>query len=260
LEKIRKKPLLAQMKLIRLSLFLWLLLPHLSHAQESDTVVFEETEDTRVRYVLKKDTAIVFPRSFSEPVINEFKNDDDFRYGRPKQGVTPWQRFLFWLAGIFNLILHLLTNTLIGQIVFYGACAALLIWVIIKLLKIDVKDLFYGKSGRSSTAFKLADEDIRAVDFETEINQAVTRKQYRDAVRLVFLYSLRKLSDADLIQWMPGKTNDEYLLELKNHPSRSQLQDLRYYFEYAWYGDFEVSEQTYKSVDTLFSDFKSRLS
>jgi len=47
----------------------------------------------------------------------------------------------------------------------------------------------------------------------------------------------------NLIQWMPGKTNDEYMAELQQHPTQPRLQELRYYFDYAWYGHFEINDR-----------------
>ena len=75
----------------------------------------------------------------------------------------------------------------------------------------------------------------------------------------MFLFALKKLADAHLIKWIPGKTNDEYLFELRQHASRSNLQDLRYYFEYSWYGHFEVTEQTYQHIKDVFREFKTKL-
>jgi hypothetical protein len=107
--------------------------------------------------------------------------------------------------------------------------------------------------------FKLAEENIHELDFEKLINDAVRRKEYRDGVRLVFLFSLKKLSDAHLIKWMPGKTNDEYMSELRNHPAQQRLQELRYYFDYAWYGHFEITDQTFAGVHQTFREFDASL-
>lgn len=228
---------------------------------QTDSTEYEAIVDSIVhvpKYKVVKDTLLVNSRSFSKPIIDNFKADDDFRYGRPKQGLTPWQRFLIWLVGIINLILNILTDTTLGQIVFYGACFLLLLWVILKLLKIDARDLFYNRAGKNSLSVT-GTENIHEVDFDSELQQSVADKKYREAVRLIFLFSLKKLSDAHLIQWVPGKTNDEYLLELRQHPSKLHLQNLRHYFEYAWYGHFEVTEQIYQHVAGVFQEFKSKL-
>lgn len=206
------------------------------------------------------DTLTVRSRSFDEKRLTEFKNDSDFQYGRPQEGLTLWDRFLIWFFTTLSRILRYFTRTLPGQILFYGFWSLIILYVVLKLLNIDVKDLFFRSAGYRKVNFKLAEENIHELDFEKLINEATANKRYRDAVRLVFLHALKKLSDAQLIQWTPGKTNDEYLLELAQHPARTQLQELRYYFDYAWYGHFEVSDQTFAGVRKIFTRFNENLS
>lgn len=248
----------------RISFFTFFLFISLWCTAQSDsdslsiTVLADSTLIEPPKYKISKDTIAFAKRGFSKPVIENFKADDEFRYGRPKQGLTAWQRFLIWVATLIASILEVLTNTTVGQIVFYGTCLLILLWVILKLLKIDAKDLFYNRAGKNSLIVTGA-ENIHEVDFENELHRAAAEKKYREAVRLMFLFALKKLADAHLIKWIPGKTNDEYLYELRQHASRSNLQDLRYYFEYSWYGHFEVTEQTYQHIKSVFQEFKTKL-
>ncbi len=209
-------------------------------------------------FFAKVDTLVFDTRTFSEEKLNEFKADSDFRYGRPKEGMTPWQRFLMWIAILIQTFLHYATQTIVGQVILYTCCALLLLYVILRLLDIDARDLFT-RTSTSKIDFKLAEENIHGLDFEKLIAQAADKKHYRDAVRLTFLYSLKKLSDANLIKWLPGKTNDDYLHELREHPTLAGIQELRYYFDYAWYGHFEVDNETYSGVKQTFQDFTNRL-
>lgn len=225
----------------------------------SDSVPADTASIELPKFKISKDTIAFAKRGFSKTVIENFKADEDFRYGRPKQGLTAWQRFMIWLVSLIAAILDVLTNTTLGQIVFYGTCLLLLLWVILKLLRIDAKDLFYNRAGKNSLILTGAD-NIHEVDFENELQLAAAQKKYREAVRLMFLFALKKLADAHLIKWIPGKTNDEYLVELRQHPAHTHLQNLRHYFEYSWYGHFEVTEQTYQHIQGVFLEFKNKLS
>ena len=158
-----------------------------------------------------------------------------------------------------GLAVSILTQTVFGQIIFYGLCAGLILYVVLKVLNIDARDLFFRIRASTRIDFKLAEENIHELDFEKLINDAIHRKEYRDGVRLLFLFSLKKLSDAHLIQWMPGKTNDEYMAELQHHPAKQRLQELRYYFDYAWYGHFEINDRTFASVHQTFREFDASL-
>lgn len=212
-----------------------------------------------IRHRPRTDTLKVGSRALDEKKIAEYRADPEFRYNRPQEGLTWWERFLIWLSTWIGRILGFATRTTLGKFFFYAFWSLLILYVLLKLLNVDVKDLFFRSPARQSINFKIAEENIHALDFEKLIQEAVEDKRYRDAVRLIFLYSLRKLSDAQLIQWMPGKTNDEYLSELKQHPARPRLQELRYYFDYAWYGHFEVSDETYAGVNQTFRQFNETL-
>jgi hypothetical protein len=210
-------------------------------------------------FVFATDTLHIEERSVDQNSLDEFKADSQYQYGRPQEGVSPWQRFVIWILSIIGKFLLFATQTLIGKAVFYLLLIGILIWVILKLLNIDAKDLFYRGSAERKINHKLSEENIHELDFEKLIDTAVSKNEYRSAVRLTFLYALQKLSDAQVINWLPGKTNDDYLKEVKQHAASSRLQELRYYFDYAWYGHFEINENTYQDVKQSFQELRSTL-
>jgi hypothetical protein len=70
---------------------------------------------------------------------------------------------------------------------------------------------------------------------------------------------LKMLTDANHVRWEPGKTNHDYLYELKRSDLKSGFRQLSYYFEYAWYGNFSITPELYKKVSGLFNDWKKAL-
>ncbi len=210
-------------------------------------------------HVVANDTLHIHEQAIDQSMLKKFKADTAFQYGRPQEGISPWQRFLVWVLSMIGKFLYYTTQTLLGKILFYSLLAGILLWVIFKLLNIDTKDLFYRNSASSSIDFKIAEENIHELDFDKLIENSVQKKEYRDAVRLTFLYSLKKLSDSNVIHWLPGKTNDDYLKEVNVHASLPRLQELRYYFDYAWYGHFEINQNTYEEVKNSFQELKSKL-
>lgn len=208
---------------------------------------------------IQHDTVGIQRRSFDRKTLEEFKSNPDYQYGRPRQGLTLLQRVMIWIAMALAWLLQFLTQTVFGQIIFYGLCACIILYVVLKILNLDAGDLFFRTRASAKIDFKLPEENIHELDFEKLINDAIQRKEYRDGVRLLFLFSLKKLSEAHLIQWMPGKTNDEYMAELQHHPAKPRLQELRYYFDYAWYGHFEINGQTFASAHQTFREFDASL-
>jgi hypothetical protein len=208
---------------------------------------------------ISPDTLHVSERKINRAKLEKFKIDSRFQYGRPQEAVSPWQRFWIWLLSIIGKFFYYATQTFMGGILFYASLVAVLVWVILRLFNIDAKDIFYRKSAKSSINFTYAEENIHELNFESLIEKSVQKGLYRDAVRLTFLFSLKILSDHDIIHWMPGKTTDEYLLEIKQKEMLPNLQELRYYFDHAWYGHFEIDQQTYFKVRNSFEQLAEAL-
>ena len=79
---------------------------------------------------------------------------------------------------------------------------------------------------------------------------------YRSAVRYQFLFILKKLSDKKLINWNPEKTNKDYAAELKAPHLKNDFSNLSYIFDYVWYGEFSIEEQSYQKFKNKYQAFK----
>jgi hypothetical protein len=138
-------------------------------------------------------------------------------------------------AGWVNdLILQILAVTVIAIVIY-------------RIAKIILNKEGQWVFGKSTTQKIMHESDIEKnlihVDFEKLIEEAIAKSDYRAGVRLVFLYALKMLSDKNHIHWNQGKTNHDYLDELKLAELKSGFSDLNYYFEYAWYGNFKINAE-----------------
>lgn len=211
--------------------------------------------------VANVDRAPSYLREFNNDKLESFRKDKDFQYHveTKAEGDGWFDKIIGWLLYYFFRTIFFLTGTIPGKILFYGLCIAIIIFAITKLFNIDMKEMFYSMRKPKESNIKIHEEDIHEISFEERIEAAYQKKQFRECVRLTFLHALKKLSDNQLIAWRPGKTNDDYLIELKQHPTRMSLQELRLYFDYAWYGHFEVDENTYNEIRKVFTDFSQKL-
>lgn len=213
-----------------------------------------------VQYI-EDDAGQISLRKFDANKVNEFRADSDFQYKAIKrEGLTWWQRLQMAILEFILRLFSLATGTLLGRIIFYTLCAGLLIFFLIKFLNIDVKEAFYRSSKSASPKSVDEAEDIHEISFEERIQEAFQKNDFRECVRLTFLFALKKLSDRQAITWKPGKTNDEYWRELSQHPARQPWQELRLYFDYAWYGHFDIDEKTYQEIQSVFEDFNRKVS
>lgn len=102
-------------------------------------------------------------------------------------------------------------------------------------------------------------EDIFALPYEREIAKAEEKGDYRQAVRLRYLQTLRELSDRGLIDYRYGRTNNHYVSQLSQHPQHKLFSGLTRHFEYIWYGQFPLPAERYALLRADFTRFKSAL-
>ncbi len=134
-----------------------------------------------------------------------------------------------------------------------------LLFFIITFLKIDVRGLFVKKAMEIPVNFEDLGPNLESLDFEGLINQARQQGDYRSAVRLVFLETLKILTTAGHIRWKINKTNQDYLGELRLSRFREEFADLTLSYEYVWYGDYEIDEKGFDAMEKTFQSFQQKV-
>ena len=181
--------------------------------------------------------------------IDDYHNDPDFQYGEASvEGMSLWSRIKLliglWLAQLFALGGE--SNWVQYLIYFIGV--TVIIYVILKILKIDIRHVFYRPARQSPIKHRVIDDDIHEMNLDELIKQALDDSDYREAIRLVYLAALKELSSRDHLQWKVGKTNHEYMNELMGTTFQKEFDQLSYYFDYSWYGQFSVDQAIYDKV------------
>ena len=96
------------------------------------------------------------------------------------------------------------------------------------------------------------EDNIYGIDFPSTIDQALKVGNYREAVRLVYLQTLRHLSDAGKIDWQPAKTPSQYLNEYNGRP----FHHLTTTFVRIRYGGYDADAST---TDAAMADSKATI-
>ncbi|HVW94614.1 MAG TPA: DUF4129 domain-containing protein [Mucilaginibacter sp.] len=247
----------------RLLLILILFTAHSVYAAESKPL-----PKPKQPAVIKKDSSLVNVRRLDEKVLSSYKRLKEFQYHDEEQQVSLWTRFWRWFwnwflglfsfldvsashKGFFYIFLKLLQFLVVllavGAIVFF----------VFKVSGIDLLGIFKRKPTAASIPFTEAMENIHEIDFDAEIQKAVDHQNYRLAVRLLYLKSLKQLSESRLINWQPDKTNSTYVAEIEDPDKRRAFQLLTRQFEYVWYGDFAIGAPAFQSIQLMFQDFKN---
>jgi len=222
---------------------------------------------------LQFDSAKITVRNFDTAAIKKYRNDPAFKYAENKAGITLWDRFWAWVwhqwssfwAWVDELFRKLFGNVSMGhnaasifKFLILGTAAVLLVYVIFKLLGVNLLKLFKKEKETIEVPYSESLENIHDINFDEAIENALAIKNYRLAVRLLYLRSLKQLSDNNLINWKIDKTNSTYLNELNDPEQRRQFSILTRQFEYVWYGDFPVDGTSFQAINAVFHEFKQQ--
>lgn len=206
------------------------------------------------------DTTFLTRKSFSEAEVQKLKDNKDLNYKEvPTVAESLWDRLLTWLNTIFMSLFAKATMTDLGRIFMYALGVIALIIIIMALLKVNAFRIFSGNADQGKFGYNVLHENIHEMDFDKLIHDAVDKKDFRIATRLVFLYALKLLSEKHLIQWQAGKTNHDYVEEIGVSELKTGLNELSFYFDYAWYGNFKINHEQYQKVDTLFQAWRTKI-
>jgi Domain of unknown function (DUF4129) len=95
-------------------------------------------------------------------------------------------------------------------------------------------------------------------NFENLQSKAYDAGDMRMAMRYLFLKTLQKLNDRELIRFAVDKTNTAYARELPQ-AKRNEFASLALYYEYIWYGNIAVQKETFDGIENKFNEFLNRI-
>lgn len=118
----------------------------------------------------------------------------------------------------------------------------LIIWFVYK----KRPELFM-RSGKKPLSYSVEEDTIYGVDFQGGIADALSRSDHREAVRLIYLQTLKLLSDEKRIDWQLYKTPTQYVYEVRT----SAFRELTNHFLRVRYGNFEATESLFRIMQAL---------
>lgn len=95
-------------------------------------------------------------------------------------------------------------------------------------------------------------ENIHEIDFDTRIEQLIAKGDYRQVIRMLYLQTLKHLTDKGHIKWDIDKTNQDYLREMQNKPHEHDFRYLTTVFEYVWYGEMQLERLQFDQIRKQF--------
>ena len=198
-------------------------------------------------------------RTIDQQRLEKLQSDSDFNYARNyRVQDDPIANFFAWLRNKFFETIGRAATGGPERVIALIIIGLIITYAVLKLLDIDPTfGLLFGNKKNTYTPTSGAIiEDIKGTDFQAAIDEAYATKNYREVVRYYYLFALNRLDHAEVIQWKKGKTNYEYLYEVEDEDLRAHFSSINYYFEYAIYGEFEITESMARSSEALFHKIK----
>ncbi len=225
---------------------------------KSFQIPLQEEPTTQRHTLLREDSAVVQVRKIDAWSLSEYYADSDFVYDRPLPAtLTWWERFQHWLGRRLSELFSSPAGEAFWEVFPYVFVAGVVIFVLFHLLQGEFGGVFY-KPGTSRTELGRQElENFHATNFATLISSACAERQYRLAVRYLFLKTLQQLAAQQRIAWKAEKTNHDYLSELRASPLHQPFRELVWWFEHVWYGEFSVNEATFARAQAAFRAFEA---
>lgn len=206
---------------------------HFAIAQNPSEIYQEEAIEQRT-----------FDEATWQEIVSEIDYSKDLQPDEPKEEeevdeARNWEN-PFEFNSEFGRMLSIALLSILGVI--------LLVIVLRFLLKPPTKNVQITDKEAIEVSVEELAENLEAHDPSGLIEQAIGTGNYRLAVRLYYLKTIRELSLKDEIKWQRDKTNHSYLHEMQAHQLYQSFQEMTRIFERVWYGNRDLSVTDFEQI------------
>ena len=191
--------------------------------------------------------------------ISSLKKQEDYWYAdgiekeKPKEVREKRNGFFYWLDRAFS------SNA------FRIFSWVLIIGIVIVLIVLFLRSNGIGLFAANAKHIKTDDtetnisDNIFEIDFEAMIAKYIGAANYKLATRLLFLRLLKIMTEKNILEYAPDKTNFDYLFALAGTASFNDFASAVKNYEYVWYGNFSVNENQFNLIKTNFDKLQQQL-
>lgn len=228
-------------------------LANATHLDEhSDGLTFQDS--------VSVDTEPIDKREYES--LKDKYNGDEFIYERTVENSGWWTRFKQWLSDFFKNLFDINTDAKAADVtdiiltIFYVVIFLLVVFFIVKAIINKEGNWVFGKSSDKSLIPVIdIESNIYEADFKTLINDAESENNYRLAIRYYYLWLLKTLSEAEIIDYDVEKTNSDYYLEIEKEETKKEFSYTSYLYNYIWYGEFDIDDHQFNKAKDAFTQF-----
>ena len=209
---------------------------------------------------LKIDQSYITPRTFDN--LKEKYKDEAFIYERNKKNSGWWSRFKTWLNDFWYSLFDFKNKGQASKVTDWAikiaavVIALLVLYFIFKAVINKEGRWVFGKSSdKAIIPVTDIENNIHETNFKQLIDKAEKDHNYRLAIRYYYLWLLKQLTNAEIIEYDVEKTNSDYQNEIATPNLKQQFSYTSYLYNYIWYGEFEVNSIEFNKAKTAFHNF-----
>ncbi|WP_027000898.1 DUF4129 domain-containing protein [Eisenibacter elegans] len=206
-------------------------------------------------------TATAKTRKFDEEALKRYYQDPEFDYLTKTKQVefddTPtWyenllMQWYYWRMRISDAILNPSWDNPLS-ILTWSLFACLAALIVLKLLNANIGLFAHKKNLYNSSIDNLHEPLPSAQSLEALIQKALKEQAYAEALRWQYLALIEQLISQGWLRKELQRTNNEYLIQLTQHPHYEQIRACTQLFEYGYYGGFPIQSTHWEHARSLF--------
>jgi hypothetical protein len=91
--------------------------------------------------------------------------------------------------------------------------------------------------------------EISKTELELRLEEATTSGNYKECVRIYFLFAMKELIQRRWIFWKREKTNMHYIIEVQGRPIAREFEQIVSIYDLVWYGDYNIDSSSYQVIE-----------
>jgi hypothetical protein len=190
-------------------------------------------------------------RRVPDSVVNKMKNDKDFAYAND---MSYWKEAPPRRRSSFDRLMSAITQSVVLKLILYSILIAAILYALYQVMVVNNFFIFSGGRRKKNAGNEPGDE-LQNENIDERISEAVRDKNYRHAIRYMYLKTLKMLSDNNIITLHAKSTNQDYIRQMYKHNDLPQFRQLTRIYEYVWYGEFDPDETQFEIISTSFNRF-----
>jgi len=146
------------------------------------------------------------------------------------------------------------TWSLIIKWTLFAVIIGALLFLVLRVLGINP---FSKKTEQNNIHISLEEleENLDTASIDPHLYAAIKAKNFKLAIRLYYLMIIQKLALKEKIVWKKYKTNKHYMNEMRNKEGYAVFKNLTLIYEKCWFGDKEITEDDYNSINSSFVNY-----